>query len=128
MPVTTFLVEDSATIRANLVPAMKDLGQLEVIAFAESETAAKEWLASHDGALQLVVIDLLLRDGSGFGVLKHFRQERPELALVILSNYATPLMRERAAAMGATAVFDKSTELEEFSQFCVQLPRPEDSE
>ncbi|MBT2303993.1 response regulator [Variovorax paradoxus] len=121
MPVITFLVEDSATIRTHLIPAIEDLGRAEVIAVAETEMEAKEWLKSYTGELQLVITDLLLREGSGFGVLKHFRQERPNVRVVVLSNYATPLMRERAGSMGATAVFDKSTELEEFLAFCAAL-------
>jgi two-component system, OmpR family, response regulator len=100
---------------------MTELGRLAVVGFAETEAAAKEWLTQYTGELHLVVIDQLLKEGSGFGVLGHFRRERPDIALVILSNYATRMMRERAKSMGATAVFDKSTELEEFLSFCVEL-------
>lgn len=45
MPTKTFLVEDSATIRANLVPAMRDLADVEVVGCAESESEAVAWLA-----------------------------------------------------------------------------------
>ncbi|MEJ8852576.1 response regulator [Variovorax rhizosphaerae] len=123
MPLLIFLVEDSATIRDNLLPALADLAGAEVIAYAETEVAAAEWLDAYGGALDLVVIDLLLKNGSGFGVLRHFKARRPDTALVILSNYATPMMRERAASLGATAVFDKSTELEAFFEFCGGLKR-----
>ena len=122
MPTKTFLVEDSATIRANLVPAMRDLADVEVVAYAESESEAVAWLAAYTGELHLAVVDLLLREGSGLGVAKHFSRARPELRLVILTNYATASTRERALAAGASAVFDKSTELEEFFAYCVGLP------
>lgn len=121
MPTKTFLVEDNATIRANLVPAMRDLADVEVIASAETESEALAWLASYTGELHLVVVDLLLREGSGLGVAKHFRRARSQLPIVILTNYATPSTRERARAAGASALFDKSTELEEFFDYCMAL-------
>ncbi len=41
--------------------------------------------------------------------------------VVVLSNYATPAMRERCTELGANAVFDKSSELEEFLAYCGSL-------
>jgi two-component system OmpR family response regulator len=123
MATKTFLVEDSATIRANLIPAMRDLADVEVIGCAESESEAVAWLAMHTGDLHLVVVDLLLREGSGLGVVKQARRARSQLPIVILTNYATASTRERALAAGASAVFDKSTELEEFFAYCRALSR-----
>ena len=123
MATKTYLVEDSATIRANLVPAMRDLADVEVIAWAETESEAVAWLAAHTGDLHLAVVDLLLREGSGLGVAKHFRAARAQLPVVILTNYATASTRERALAAGASAIFDKSAELEEFFAYCTALQR-----
>ncbi|RZL90448.1 MAG: response regulator [Variovorax sp.] len=123
MPIQTFLVEDSATIRATLIPAMRDLADVEVIGCAESESEAVDWLAMHTGDLHLAVVDLLLREGSGLGIAQHFRRVRSQLPIVILTNYATASTRERALAVGASAVFDKSTELEEFFDYCMALQR-----
>lgn len=121
MSVITFLVEDNATIRESLISAMQDLADIEVVAFAETEAEAKTWLKLNPDILDLAVVDLLLREGSGLGVLKHLRAARPHLPVVILTNYATAIIRERSFAAGATAVFDKSTELEDFFEFCQTL-------
>ncbi|RST50112.1 response regulator [Variovorax sp. MHTC-1] len=123
MSTKTFLVEDSATIRANLVPAMRELADVEVIACVETESEAVAWLATYTGDLHLAVVDLLLREGSGLGVTRHFRRARSQLAIVVLTNYATTSTRGRAMAAGASAVFDKSTELEEFFAYCAALSR-----
>ncbi len=40
MVLVTFLVEDSATIRNNLIPTLADLGGAGVVAFAEGEKDA----------------------------------------------------------------------------------------
>jgi len=56
-----------------------------------------------------VAIDIFLRKGSGLGILEHMaRYERPPQR-VVLTNYATLDMRSRCRALGADAVFDKST-------------------
>lgn len=126
MSVKTFLVEDSAVIRASLIPALLDFSDVEVVAFVETERDAAAWLATHAGPLHLAVIDLLLREGSGLGVLRQFRQTLPVLPLAMLTNYAPRGIRERAMDAGATAIFDKSTELEEFLGFCRTLGSTED--
>jgi hypothetical protein len=40
---------------------------------------------------------------------------------VVLTNYATPQLRERCINLGANRVFDKSDEFEPFLQYCVRL-------
>ena len=40
---------------------------------------------------------------------------------VVLSNYATPAMRERCLALGADGVFDKSTEIDSLIAYCTRL-------
>ena len=46
------------------------------------------------------------------------RQRELYQKVVVLTNYATPDIRQRAMALGADAVFDKSTELEELIESC----------
>ncbi len=118
MALITFIVEDSPTIRENLIPTLEDLANAEVVGFAETEAEAIEWLASHRDEWHLAVIDLFLKQGSGLGVLAACRQRGEQQRVVVLSNYATPEMRNRCAELGADAVFDKSNELDAFFDFC----------
>jgi DNA-binding NarL/FixJ family response regulator len=65
----------------------------------------------------VAIVDIFLKSGSGLGVLKHVAAyERPPQR-VVLTNYATPDMRSRCHALGADAVFDKSTEIEELMEW-----------
>ena len=43
--------------------------------------------------------------------------------IVVLTNYATPEIREWAAALGADDVFDKSTEIDQLIAYCIQQTR-----
>ena len=40
--------------------------------------------------------------------------------MVLLTNYATPEIRKRAMALGADAVFDKSSELDDLLAYCIE--------
>lgn len=117
MGMTAYLVEDSAVIRDRLVPMLDALADVQVIGTAETEADAARWLAAN--RCDLVLIDLLLRQGSGFGVLKRLQsgQDAGNGLRVVLTNQATPEARRRCEELGAAAVFDKSRELDELFDF-----------
>lgn len=117
-PLVVFLVEDNALIRDNLILALEELVDMRVIAWAESEAEAADWLRDHPNGWQLAVIDLFLRDGSGLGVLQACRARNGRQRAVVLTNYADIDIRAQCLALGADAVFDKSTELDAFLEFC----------
>ncbi|CAN5893387.1 hypothetical protein BH11PSE13_BH11PSE13_34980 [soil metagenome] len=121
MALITFLVEDNKTIRDNLIPTLEDLARARVLGTAETEVDAVHWLQSHDGSWDLAVIDLFLREGSGLGVLNGCKDRHAHQRVVLLTNYATPEIRNRALRLGADAVFDKSTELEGLFDFANRM-------
>ena len=118
---TTFLVEDSPVIQQSLIATLQELTPVTVVGVAEDEQAALQWLSEPAHGVDLVIVDILLRSGSGLGVLRAARQRWPERALVVLSNYATNDMRAVCLALGAQRVFDKSTEIEALILYCQTL-------
>jgi ActR/RegA family two-component response regulator len=114
----SFLVEDSPLIRENLIPAMEALGAAKVLAFAETEQAALAWLKAHPSEWNLTVVDVFLKDGSGLGLVAKLRDRRSIQRVAVLTNYATDAVRRECTELGADAVFDKSTELDAFFEFC----------
>lgn len=120
MAILTFLVEDSLTIRENLIPALQDLGSAEIVAVAETEDEAKDWLGAHAEGWDLAVVDMFLREGNGIGVVVVCQNRQKHQRVAVLTNYATDSIRERCLNAGANAVFDKSTQLEEFFDYCQQ--------
>ena len=118
MPVPAFLVEDNAVIRKNLIPTLAELGGISVVAFAEGQAEAVDWLQRHDGQWQFAIVDLFLKDGSGLGVIAACKERNPGSQVVVLPNYATPDMRRRCLELGADAFFDKSSQLDEFFAYC----------
>jgi DNA-binding NarL/FixJ family response regulator len=123
-PLTTILIEDSQTIRDNLIPAMRELADIEVIAVAETAAEALAALEQHGGAWDLAVVDLFLKTGSGLTVLRACQGRPAHRRVVVLTNYPTPEIRRRCHQLGADAVFDKSSEIEAFFDYCNSIRPP----
>ena len=119
MKLRTFLVEDNPTIRDNLVETLEELTPVLAVGFADSEGAALQWLAQSGNDWSLAIVDMFLVEGSGLGVLAACRNRLPHQRMVVLSNYATPDIRARCAALGADAVFDKSRDIDALIEFCL---------
>ncbi len=118
--VRTYIVEDNPTIRENLVGTLREVARVDPIGQAESEAEGMHWLTRNPSQWDLAIIDLFLKDGTGFRVLEACRDRHPMQKMVVLSNYATPEMRRKCALLGADAVFDKATEVEDLIDFCVR--------
>lgn len=119
MALITYLVEDSATIRENLISTLEEIAPVKIVGFAETETEASRWLLANNGDWQLAIVDLFLKEGSGLGVLKGCQNRNPDQKVVVLTNYATNDIRSRCAELGSDAVFDKSNELDELLEYCM---------
>ncbi len=120
-PLKTYLVEDSPVIRDDLIAALEELVPVEVVGSAEDESSAVAWLAQSRQEVDLVIVDIFLRGGSGLGVLRAVRACLPSTNVIVLSNYATDEMRRNCLALGADRVFDKSNELEALLLYCERL-------
>ena len=116
-----FFVEDNSTIRENLVATLAELADVEAVGIAETESQASHWLSQHADDWDLVIVDLFLREGSGLGVVSAFQQRPEHQKLLVLSNYATADVRQRCLNLNADAVFDKSNEIEDLIDFCINL-------
>lgn len=111
MAVRVFLVEDIGVTRELILDAFRALGGLCVVGWATTEAEARLWLEENHGGWDVLVIDLVLDQGSGFGVLAHAMHMPRRGRVVVFSSYATPGIRDRCQQLGAEAVFDKvSTE------------------
>jgi DNA-binding NarL/FixJ family response regulator len=123
----TYIVEDNATIRENLIDTLEELASVQSLGWSDTEDEAKRWLAGHRAQWDLVIVDLFLKQGSGLGVIEACQERGREQRVVVLSNYATADMRRRCAQLGADAVFDKSNEIDALVDYClalVQRPSP----
>ncbi|MET0311509.1 MAG: response regulator [Burkholderiaceae bacterium] len=119
MGLRTYIVEDSATIRDNLIGTLEELACITAVGTAETEDEGKSWLAANAEGWDLAIVDLFLKQGSGLGVLEVCRDRHENQKVVVLSNYATVDMRRKCAQLGVDAVFDKSNEIDALIDYCI---------
>lgn len=119
MKFRAYIVEDSATIRDNLIETLRELALVDPVGTAETEQEGREWLARNDAQWDLAIVDLFLREGSGLNILEACRWRKPGQKMIVLSNHATRDVRWRCTQLGADAVFDKSTEIDALLEYCI---------
>jgi two-component system OmpR family response regulator len=102
-----FLVEDSPDLVSALTELLTADGLCDVVGQASSERLALQWSFAREGGFDVAVVDLLLNEGSGFGVLGHLIKYQPG-KVVVLSEYVSPAIAQRCLKLGAAAAFQKS--------------------
>ena len=101
------LAEDSTLLAARLTELIRRLPDIELVGTADSEIDTLTQVAS--ATPDVLILDLHLRTGSGFGVLRALSGgRRRRLKIVILTNFGLPEYRREAEALGAEAFLDKS--------------------
>jgi DNA-binding NarL/FixJ family response regulator len=109
LPLRVLIIEDSARIRQSLIEQVKVAGRVDVVQWADTESDALDLLDRH--AVDALIVDLRLREGSGFGVLGGIQTPRfGGVKKIVLTNYSSSEMRDRCLALGADYFFDKSRE------------------
>lgn len=120
-PLKVFIIEDNVVLRNIMVDALRDIPRVEILFYAETEVSATNWLSSNDGAWDLAVVDLHLRQGSGVGALSWCTTRRDNQRVVVLSGELSDEVRRQCLALRADAVFDKGSEMNQFLDYCRSL-------
>lgn len=106
MAVRVFIVEDTKPMRELIRDLLQSIGGFEVVGTASNETSATEWLLRHRGGWDLAIVDLLLAEGSGFTLIARCNKEPG--AVLVFSDFVTPVVRQRCIRLGADGVISKA--------------------
>ena len=128
MPVEirVFLVEDLVSTQGLMHELFSSLGGFRIVATVVTEAEANLWLEENAAAWDLAVIDLILEQGTGMGVIARARSVPAAGKILVFSSYASPGVRNHCLRLGADAVFDKSDPTG-FIRYCVELTERENS-
>ncbi len=122
MTVRVFLVEDMLHMQSVLSDLLASVGDFRLVRALGTEAEARLWLAEHPGAWDLAIIDLVLDQGSGMGVIPKAREAAALYGgrVLVFSDYASEGIRDHCLRLGADAVFLKS-QTREFMDYCAEL-------
>lgn len=116
------MAEDSGAMRALLTDILVTEAHAVVVGVAETEVEAKAWLDRNAGQWDLALVDLFLQEGTGVSVLEHCRDRRPDQTVLVMTNHAQDdALLHHCLRLGADAVFQKGSELDEMLAYCKAL-------
>jgi DNA-binding NarL/FixJ family response regulator len=117
-----YLVEDSAIMSPVLRTLIEAIGA-KIVGNSGAAPAAIEDIRVLRP--EVVIIDIGLREGSGFDVLKALSTETGTggPARIVLTNHAIDPYRKAAKRWGATYFFDKSKQIPEMLRVLREMPR-----
>jgi DNA-binding NarL/FixJ family response regulator len=100
------LVEDSKVLTERLIEAIRQISEVELVATVDTEGAAIATLKRE--AVDVVILDLHLKQGTGFGVMRGLAAGNNKPLIIVLTNYDLPEYKSAAMALGATHFLDKA--------------------
>jgi DNA-binding NarL/FixJ family response regulator len=100
------LIEDSPLLAARLTELVHRLPDVDLI-----DTVGGALGRISTGSPDVLILDLHLREGSGFGVLRSIAlSTRPRPKIIVMTNFGLPEYRREAELFGVEAFLDKSSE------------------
>jgi PAS domain S-box-containing protein len=94
-PGTLFLVEDDDMFRGLLKQVLE--GQGYRVLAAENPAAALELADAHDGAVQLLVSDMVMPGGTGVALARKLAERYPAMKVLLMSGYTDDALASRDA-------------------------------
>ena len=107
MSIRVLLVEDVKATHQLITELLDFVGGFEVVGTCVTESGALEWLHEHPRQADLVILDLMLREGSGFSVLAGAAREQ-STDVVVFSDFASPAVARKCRGQGALEAISKA--------------------
>ena len=104
------LVEDSALLVERLTEVLGEIDGVQLAAVVDNETTAIR--AVNGSSFDVILLDLHLRQGNGFGVLRAIAKMAQRPPVIVLTNYDLEEYRRAALDMGAAYFLDKARDMD----------------
>lgn len=111
------LVEDSRVLAERLRETLDGLEQIEVVGSVADESAAV--MAARENHVDVIILDLQLKEGTGFGVVQRLGKSRPKV--IVFTNYMLPEYQRLASSLGIEYFLNKSLDYERLPQLLAEI-------
>ncbi|MDP9090388.1 MAG: response regulator [Pseudomonadota bacterium] len=103
------LVEDSVIVAERLIEVLRNVPEVNLVGTVDTEKAAIECLRREP--TDIVILDLHLKQGTGFGVLRALAGMQIQPRVIVLTNYDLPEYMHASLSLGAAHFLDKARDL-----------------
>lgn len=108
MALKVLLVEDSRVLAERMRESLDALENVVVVGVVSDQAAAVAAVRAE--APDVIILDLQLREGTGFGVMQLLGDMRPKI--IVFTNYMLPEYERLATALGVEYFLNKSVDYE----------------
>lgn len=118
---TIYIVEDSEAVKERLIESVEDIPHARVVGSADGVTTALEGMRTLQP--RVLILDIQLRGGSGFRLLKLMRaagMTRPD-TIIVVTNYPSDDYRAASRECGADHFFDKASEFHKVREVLLEM-------
>ena len=109
--IRVLVADDHAVVRRGVVQILSEAP--DIIAAGEAGTGQEVMQAMSNRHYDVVLLDIVMPEGSGLEVLKQLRRLKPELSVLLLSMYPEKQYAVRALKAGAAGYLTKESAPEE---------------
>ncbi len=97
--------------------ALSILDDVEIVDTVADESAAVT--AASNNQVDVIILDLQLKEGTGFGVVQRLGKSRP--TVIVFTNYMLPEYQRLADSLGIEYFLNKSRDYERLPQLIQEL-------
>jgi DNA-binding NtrC family response regulator len=115
------IVEDSSVLAQSMSDFITEIPEIDVIGVADSEAVALA--AIERRRIDVVLLDLHLRQGTGFGILRALATMEIKPCVVVLTNHHSEQYARDAVALGAHYFLDKANDFERLPRILREIAR-----
>lgn len=116
---TVLLVEDSPRLLERMRELIDDIEGVHVVGTADTQQDAVNQAREHQP--DVLLLDLQLKQGTGFEVIRQLRGNQFNPVTIIMTNYALPEYRRLATELGAQHFLDKTSEFDQLPALLRQI-------
>lgn len=106
-----FIVEDQEWFLEQLKALVASVREAQIVGTADTGQGAIAEIAATQP--DVVLVDLKLREGTGFDVLRAIRARSPEIYLLVVTSFPSPGVKKACLIGGAHGFYDKLLELDQ---------------
>jgi len=117
MTIRVLLVEDSRVLVERMRETLAALEDVVIVASVTDESAAVA--AVRDNEVDVIVLDLQLKEGTGFGVMERLGKSRP--TVIVFTNYMLPEYQRLATLLGVEYFLNKSRDYERLPEIIQEI-------
>ncbi len=103
-----FIADDSSILRERLKAMLSDFPEVEIAGQAKDTPEAIKSIKEMKP--DVVILDIRMPGGSGIEVLQNIKKDRPDIKVIVFTNYPYPQYRKKCMDLGADFFFAKASE------------------